>query len=118
MEAWSEFDFGQGCYERSLRMMEWLIPLGAFFPFTALYLGALRIEPAGGRGLQQVLGLLLTGVLYLAIWRLLHVVLGGVGPILGGVVLTTVVTTLLLPLEARLGYLVVGVKLKRTERAH
>ncbi len=99
-------------------MLEWLIPLGAFFPFAALYLGALRIEPGGGRGLQQVLGLLLTLVLYLAIWRLLHGALAGLGPVLGGVVLTTVVTTLLLPLEARLGYLVVGVKLRRTTAAH
>jgi hypothetical protein len=41
-----------------------------------------------------------------------------VGPILGGVVLATVVTTLLLPLEARLGYLVVGVRLKRLTAAH
>lgn len=95
-------------------MLEWLIPMCAFFPFAALYLGALRIEPGGGRGMQQVLGLLLTFVLYLVIWRVLHMALAGVGPILGGVVLTTVVTTLLLPLEARLGYLVVGVKLKRT----
>lgn len=99
-------------------MLEWLIPLGAFFPFVALYLGALRIEPAGGRGVQQVVGLLLTLVIYVIVWRVLHAALGGVGPILGGVVLTTVVTTLLLPLETRLGYLVVGVKLKRLGRGH
>lgn len=99
-------------------MFEWLIPLGAFFPFTALYLGALRIEPAGGKGVQQVAGLVLTLVIYVIVWRVLHAALGGIGPILGGVVLTTVVTTLLLPLEARLGYLAVGVKLKRTGTAH
>lgn len=94
-------------------MVEWLIPMSAFFPFAALYLGALRIEPGGGRGLQQVLGLLITFAVYLILWRLLHAALGGLGPILGGVVITTVVTTLLLPLEARLGYRVAGVKLKR-----
>lgn len=99
-------------------MLEWLVPLGAFFPFTALYLGALRIEPGGGNGLQQVAGLLLTLVVYGIVWRVLHAALGGVGPILGGVVLATVITTLLLPLEARLGYLVVGVKLKRITAAH
>ena len=99
-------------------MLEWLIPMCAFFPFAALYLGGLRIEPGGGRGLQQVLGLLLTFVTYMVVWRVLRAVLGGLGPILGGLVLTTVVTTLLLPLEARLGYLAVGVKLKRTQTAH
>jgi hypothetical protein len=99
-------------------MLEWLIPMCVFFPFSALYLGGLRIEPGGGRGVQQVLGLLLTFVAYLVVWRLLHAGLAGVGPILGGLVLATVLTTLLLPLEARLGYLVVGVKLKRTAAAH
>lgn len=99
-------------------MLEWLIPVCAFFPFAALYLGALRIEPGGGRGLQQVLGLLLTFVVYLVVWRVLHALLAGLGPILGGVVLTTVVTTLGLPLEARAGYLIVGVKLKRTSSGH
>ncbi|MBI2071594.1 MAG: hypothetical protein HYT81_00930 [Gemmatimonadetes bacterium] len=99
-------------------MLEWLIPMCAFFPFTALYLGALRIEPGGGRGVHQVLGLLFTLVIYLAVWRALHAALSGVGPILGGVVLTIVVATLLLPLEARLGYLVVGARLKRTAAAH
>ncbi len=99
-------------------MLEWLIPLGAFFPFVALYLGALRVEPAGGKGLQQVAGLLLTLVIYVVAWRVLHAALAGVGPILGGVVLATVVTTLLLPVEARLGYLIVGVKLRRTATSH
>jgi hypothetical protein len=99
-------------------MLEWLVPLGAFFPFVALYLGALRIEPGGGSGLQQVAGLLLTLVIYVIVWRLLHAALGGLGPILGGLVLATVITTLLLPLEARLGYLVVGVKLKRITAGH
>jgi hypothetical protein len=99
-------------------MLEWLIPMCAFFPFAALYLGGLRIEPGGGRGVQQVLGLLLTMVLYLVVWRLLHAALAGVGPLLGGVILATVVTTLLLPLEARLGYLGVGVKIKKTAAAH
>ena len=99
-------------------MLEWLIPMCAFFPFVALYLGGLRIDLSGGRGVQQVLGLLLTFVVYLVVWRVLHGALASVGRILGGVVLATVVTTLLLPLEARLGYLVVGVRLKRLIAAH
>src|SRR3990172_657646 len=99
-------------------MLEWLIPMCAFFPFVALYLGGLRIDLSGGRGVQQVLGLLLTFVVYLVVWRALHAALAGGGPILGGVVLAAVGATLLLPLEARLGYLVVGVRLKRLTAAH
>ncbi len=98
-------------------MLEWLIAVCAFFPLTAVYLGGMRVQPAGGRGIQQVLGLVLTFAVYLIVWRVLHVVLVGLGPVLGGVILATVAAILLLPLEARTGYLMVGVKLKRTETA-
>ena len=99
-------------------MLEWLVVVCAFFPLTAIYLGGMRIEPAGGRGIQQVLGLAFTLLVYLIVWRVLHLVLAGLGPVLGGVILATIAAILLLPLEARTGFLMVGVKLKRTETAH
>lgn len=95
-------------------MLEWLVAVCAFVPLTAIYLGGMKVEPAGGRGIQQVLGLVLTLVVYLVVWRVLHTVLAGIGPVLGGVILATVGSLLLLPLEARTGFLMVGVKLKRT----
>ena len=99
-------------------MLEWLIAVCAFFPLTAIYLGAMRVEPAGGRGIQQVLGLGLTLAVYLIVWRVLHMVLAGLGPILGGVILATAGAILLLPLDARTGFLMVGVKLQRTATPH
>jgi len=99
-------------------MLEWLVAVCAFVPLTAIYLGGMKIEPAGGRGIQQVLGLVLTLVVYLVVWRVLHTLLAGIGPVLGGVILATVVSILLLPLEARTGFLMVGVKLKRMEGGH
>lgn len=99
-------------------MIEWLVAVCVFFPLTAIYLGGMRVEPAGGRGIQQVLGLVLTLAVYLIVWRVLHVLLVGLGPILGGVILATAAAVLLLPLEARTGYLMVGVKLQRTATPH
>jgi hypothetical protein len=99
-------------------MLEWLVAVCAFFPLVAMYLGGMKVEPAGGRGAQQILGLVLTLVVYLIVWRVLHTVFAGIGPILGGVILATVVSVLLLPLEARTGFLMVGVKLKRIAAAH
>ncbi len=99
-------------------MLQWLIPVCVFFPLVAIYLGALRVEPAGGRSFQQILGLLLTFAAYLGLWRLLHGVLGGWHPVLGGEILATVLSVLLLPLEARLGFLVAGVKLRRIAAGH
>lgn len=99
-------------------MLEWLVAVCAFVPLTAIYLGGMKVEPAGGRGIQQILGLVLTMVVYLIVWRVLHTVLAGIGPILGGVILATAISILLLPLEARTGFLMVGVKLKKTGTAH
>lgn len=100
-------------------MIEWLVALGAFFPLTAIYLGGMKVQPAGGNGWRQVLGLVLTLGVYLGVWRALHSVLAGLaGPVLGGVVAATAIAILALPLEARLGYLLVGVKLQRTPVAH
>jgi hypothetical protein len=99
-------------------MIEWLVALGAFFPLTAIYLGGMRLEPAGGGGLRQVLGLVLTLAVYLAVWRVLHGMLAGIGPVVGGVILATAISILALPFEARIGYLLVGVKLQRTHAPH
>lgn len=96
--------------------MVWLVPICAFFPTAAIYLGGMKVEPGGGNGLQQVLGVLLTFAAYVAVWAVLRMVLGGaLGAGLGGVAVPTVVATLALPLEARVGYALVGVKLKHVE---
>ncbi|HWP38269.1 MAG TPA: hypothetical protein VNL18_12025 [Gemmatimonadales bacterium] len=92
------------------------MPICAFFPTVAIYLGGMKVEPGGGNGFQQVLGVLLTFAAYVAVWAVLRMVLGGpLGAGLGGVVVPTVVATLALPLEARVGYALVGVKLKHVE---
>jgi hypothetical protein len=93
--------------------MVWLVPVCAFFPLVAIYLGGMRVEPGGGSGVQQVLGALLTFAAYLALWGVLRLILGGaLGTGLGGVIVPTVAATLALPLEARAGFALVGVKLK------
>ena len=100
-------------------MLDWLIPIGVFFPLMAIYLGGLRVQPAGGNGLRQVLGLVFTLVVYLLAWRLLRGALMGIGPVLGGILIPTIIAVLAFPIEARIGYLMVGIPLKKTaEGAH
>lgn len=100
-------------------MMLWLIPICAFFPVVALYLGGMKVEPGGGGGVQQVVGLLLTFVAFMALWAGLHYALQGpLGAGLGGAVLPTVIAVLALPLESRLGYVIVGVRMKQVEPGH
>jgi hypothetical protein len=94
--------------------MVWLVPVCAFFPTVSLYLGGMKVEPASGNGLQQVIGLLLSGGVFLALWAVLRMVLAGpLGPGLGGVIVPTLMAVLALPIETRVGYLIVGVKMKQ-----
>jgi hypothetical protein len=56
-------------------------------------------------------------VLFLAAWRALAAALGGLGG-LPGVVLPYLLTVLLVPVLARAGFGVTGVKLRRGDAAH
>jgi hypothetical protein len=95
-------------------MLVWLVPVCVFFPIVALYLGGMRTEPANGSGFQQVIGLVITMALFMALWAVLRTVLDApLGARLGGVVVPTVAAVLAMPLEVRVGYLLVGVRLKR-----
>jgi hypothetical protein len=66
----------------------------------------------GGTGLRQFLGLLLTFVIFLVIWGVLHKVIGP--DTAKGVLIASVVTALLLPLEVRLGFLLVGGRVRKS----
>jgi len=99
-------------------VVAWLVPVALFWTLSALWLGgaALRIE--GGRGIQQLLGLLLTFGLYLAIWAvargMLHGLLGGVASVAIAVVLATV----LIPVLAWIGFRIAGVRIRRLASSH
>lgn len=96
-------------------MVPWLISIGLFWPLAALYLGGMQVEIEGGGGVRQILGLLATFLLYVAVWVLLRSLLGGLGPAVGGVLVPTAIAVLSLPLLARLGFLLLGVKVRRGE---
>ena len=98
-------------------MPDWLIPVSLFFPLVAIYLGGTAAQPVGGGGLRQVLGLILSLAVYFVAWRLVHGVLLDRGPVLGGVVLPTLIVMFALPLVTRLGFLLVGVKVMRVAGA-
>jgi hypothetical protein len=96
-------------------MLEWLIPVSLFWILAAVYLGALPVNLVGGSGLQQILGLLLMYVLYLAVWGVLHRVLGD--GIAVRVIVPTVVATLLIPLLAKVAFAIVRVRVERARAA-
>jgi hypothetical protein len=98
-------------------MLGWLAAFCLFWVVASLYLGGLDVELEGGSGFRQLLGLLVMNVLFLAAWRALAAALGGLGG-LPGVVLPYLLTVLLVPVLARAGFGVTGVKLRRGDAAH
>ena len=96
-------------------MLIWLIPVALFWTMAALYLGGMAVDVEGGSGFRQVLGLILTFVVFLVAWGVMHTVLRGMGAVLFGVVLPTALAILALPILARIGFRIVGVRLLRTE---
>lgn len=90
--------------------MEWLVPLSAFWLVTALFLGGSPAEIEGGGGVRQLLGLLATLGIYLAVWFGVRTGLGAAFPVGLAVPLATVIAAALIPLLCRLAYRVVGLK--------
>ncbi len=99
-------------------MLEWLVPFTVFWIASAMFLGGWPVELEGGKGLQHVLGLIVTMVLFLAIWGGLRALLGGIGPVLGRLVLPAALTVVTVPLQAWLGYRVFGIRLRFGSAGH
>ena len=93
-------------------MLNWLVAIILFWVASALYFGGLQRDIVGGTGLRQFLGLLLTYVIFLVIWGVLYKVIGA--DTAKGVLIASLVAALLLPLEVRLGFLLVGGRVRKS----
>jgi hypothetical protein len=94
-------------------VVEWLAPIALFWTCAALYLGGFRIEIRGGGGVRQLIGLLDTFVLYMAVWFVVRLALRGLlGPI-GAVVAGCLIAIVLLPVLSRIGFMVMGVRITK-----
>jgi len=96
-------------------MLIWLIPIALFWTMAALYLGGMAVDVEGGSGFRQVLGLVLTFVVFVVVWGVLHTALRGMGAVIFGIVVPTLLTVLALPIAARIGFRIVGVRVHRVE---
>ena len=88
-------------------MLDWLVPICAFFAAASLYLGGMA-DVEGGSGFKQVLGLILTFIIYLAGWYVIRLATGGMLGFFGAFVVPTILTIALLPVWSRIGFKVVG----------
>lgn len=95
-------------------MLEWLGPVLLFWMIAALYFGGMAVDIKGGSGFRQVLGLFLTYALFLVVWGVLRALVGRAMGTVPGLLVATVVAILGLPIEARLGFRLVGARVERT----
>ncbi|MFQ5679500.1 MAG: hypothetical protein ACE5HP_08570 [Gemmatimonadota bacterium] len=97
-------------------MVAWLIPIGLFWLLASLYLGGMNVQISGGSGVRQTLGLIETFVLFLLLWWASGRLLGGTGPFLGEILLPTAISVVAIPLLARVGFRMWGVRISRGAR--
>ena len=86
--------------------MDWLVAVPLFWFAAAIYFGGYEHDVAGGSGFRQFLGLIATCAIFLVVWRVVETMLG-VETVLG-ILVASLVAGLAIPLEARLGFLLVG----------
>jgi hypothetical protein len=101
-----------------LEILTLLFPISLFWILEATYLGGWPVDAHGGSGLQQVLGLVVSYVLWVVVWKLLSAGLLGLGPVLGGLMLPTILGAFLLPVTTWIGFKIVGVTVKQAQPAH
>jgi hypothetical protein len=80
---------------------------------AALYLGGFHLNIEGGGGIQTMLGLLVTFVLYLLVWFGVRTVLRGPVGTVFSVILACLVATVLLPILTRAAFRVFGIRITR-----
>jgi Na+-transporting NADH:ubiquinone oxidoreductase subunit NqrB len=93
-------------------MVNWLLGIILFWVASALYFGGLQRDIVGGTGFRQFIGLLLTYAIFLVIWGVLYKVIGT--DTAKGLLIASLVAALLLPLEVRLGFLLVGGRVRKS----
>jgi hypothetical protein len=99
-------------------MAHWLVPVCFFGLFGSIFLGGTSIEPRGGNGLRQVLGLLASAAVHVALWNLLRLAFDTFLPDVGAMVFATLLSIPGVLLSSYIGFIIFGVKLGKAVAAH
>ena len=99
-------------------MVAWLIPVCLFGLFASIFFGGTTMEPQGGSGLQQVLGLLASCVVHVVLWNLLRIGLDSFLPTVGAIAFASLIMIPGVVLAGHVGFRVLGVKIGKAAPAH
>ena len=99
-------------------MVQWLVPVCRFALFSSIFLGGSSIEPKGGSGLRQMLGLLASCVVHVFLWNGLRILFASfMGP-MAAMVFASLIAIPGVLLAAWIGFIIFGVKLGHAAAAH
>ncbi len=99
-------------------MVHFLVPLCLFALFASIFLGGTSIEPRGGGGLRQFLGLIVSLAVHIALWNVLRIAFASfMGPT-GSMVFASLVSIPGVLLSSFIGFIIFGVKLGKAVAAH
>lgn len=93
-------------------MVEWLVPIGIFWVIAAVFFGGMY-DAKDGSGGRQFLGLILTFGVYLAIFAVLRMALGGFMGVLGSLIIPVAIPTMLIGRLGKIIFKLVGVTIQR-----
>ena len=93
-------------------MIEWVVPVSVYWLIAAVFFGGMY-DAENGSGVQQLLGLLLTFAVFLLIFWVLRLALGGfMGP-LGRIILPTAIPSMFMGRLGQVVFKLLGVNMKR-----
>jgi hypothetical protein len=92
-------------------VLEWLVPLSAFWVLASLFLGGSPAVIQGGGALRQLLGLAASFALYLGLWWVARTGLGAATSAVSALVLASGLAAALIPWLCRLGFRAVGLRI-------
>ena len=99
-------------------MAHWLVPVCLFALFSLIFLGGTAIEPRGGNGLRQVLGLLASAAVHVALFNVLRIAFDSFLPDVPAMAVAAVLSIPGVLLSSFIGFIIFGVKLGKAVPAH
>src|SRR5256885_7217328 len=95
---------------------EWLVAICLFWFASAVYFGGFERDVQGASGFRNFLGLVLSYAVFLVVWGVLHAFVSPGSAV--SILVASAVAGLALPLELRVGFLLVGARVVYRPEAH
>lgn len=95
---------------------DWLVAICLFWFAAALYFGGFERDVQGASGFRNFVGLVLSYAVFLVVWGVIHAFVAPESAV--SILVASAVAGLALPLELRVGFMLVGARVVHRPEAH